>query len=285
MSKTFTVWLVTSFNFCKGLLFYQPIWSLYVLSELNSPYMLTGLLAIQSISTIIFEVPSGAAADLFGRKNCLTISILLSILSMLLFAYGGGFWNLLLAVVINSFAESMQSGTDVAIIFDSLKEANQADTFSRAVAINSSMWPMGALLGSIIGGFIATHSFRQVSFHIFSNFSRTAFSATLIPFSFCFFLALLIKEPKYEKEDHNVLAQIISSLKTVRNNSQILLILASGLLFFAFGELDHQMKPIFFQSHGLPLAYFGAFTAVSFGSSFLGSFYFSDWVRHGIFVS
>ncbi|MBR9690518.1 MFS transporter [Candidatus Woesearchaeota archaeon] len=52
-----------------GLLFYLPISALYLEESLFSVTNVAIILAIQSISFALFEIPTGSIADLFGRKK------------------------------------------------------------------------------------------------------------------------------------------------------------------------------------------------------------------------
>ena len=65
--------------------------------------------------SICFEVPSGVAADVFGRKNTLVISQIVSLISGILMIFSGGFWSTALAMGFSALSYNLSSGTREAL--------------------------------------------------------------------------------------------------------------------------------------------------------------------------
>jgi MFS family permease len=246
-------------GFLRGLMFFLPIFALYMQQELFTLLNVALILSITAISTTIFEVPSGAFADLFGRKNTMILAGALVVISFIFLSIGTSLIFFILYAVINGLAQSLFSGTDTAIIYDSLKEMNQEHRFKRIAGITGSLWPAGAATGSFIGGFLAT-----ISLHL-------PVVATLIPFTLAFVLTFFLIEPKYDKETHkNILRQMRSSFSTIISNRQILLLSIAGFFIYSFAEVAHELKPVFFAFKEIPIALYGVMFAATFGLSALG---------------
>jgi MFS family permease len=281
------IWIIYVINFLKGLMFFLPIYALYLQQELFTVFNVSLIIAIQAIFIALFEVPSGAIADLFGRKNTLIAAGIIAFMAVFFLSIGTTLIFFILYAILIALAESLNSGTDVAILFDSVKGANKQAKkeaialseasveskailsvfenkkahFKRVIGINNSMWPIGASISSLIGGILAVQSLRLPIF------------VTLIPFGLALILTLFLTEPKYQREKHkNIFLHMFKSAKIVIKKKQLFILTLAGLLFFAFGEVTHQLNPIFFEFKAIPLEYFGLIFAIMFGLSSIGSF-------------
>lgn len=85
------------------------------------------LQAIFALSVLIFEVPSGYIADLWGRKNCLILGGICNGIGYSFLFWGQGFWDFVLYEILLGAAASMYSGADVALLYDSLEELEYSE--------------------------------------------------------------------------------------------------------------------------------------------------------------
>lgn len=248
-------------GFLRGLVFFLPILALYLEQQVVSVAEVTLILAIGSVTAMVFEIPSGALSDMFGRKNTLLLAGALLVLAVLILGIGGTFWILAIYAVLNGLAESLFSGTDSSLAYDSLKQAGQEKKFKRFIAINGALWPVGASISSLVGGFLAGSSLQLPIW------------ATLIPFALALGITFLLEEPRIDSETHdpNVLAHMKSAASTVFKSKMIIILMLASLLFYAFGEVAHQLKPIFFEFKNLPVESFGIIFAATFALSAAGS--------------
>lgn len=77
---------ILSFSFCVRIGFFTPIFATF-LSNIHgfSTSQITMIFAIFSITTFIFEIPTGIAGDIFGEKMSLISGSMLLVLSTMLF--------------------------------------------------------------------------------------------------------------------------------------------------------------------------------------------------------
>lgn len=260
--KSRNVFLVYASLIAGGMLFFLPILALYFEESLFTATNIALIFAIEAIAMVIFEVPTGAIADLFGRKKTLVLANFVVLLGVLFLYIGGGMLMFILFAIFNSFARALASGTYNAFLYDTLKEEKQEHHYKMVIGKFYALWPVGASIGAIIGGYLATVS---LSFPV---------GLSLIPLLFAFILTLLLKEPKYEKEKHkNILKHMFNSSKIIIHNKQLIILALGGFLLMAFGETIHLLGPLFFKFKEMPIELFGWITAFVFGFSSLGHYY------------
>ena len=278
------IWKIYLINFLKGLMFFLPIYALYLQQELFTVFNVSLIIALEAVFLVLFEVPSGAIADLFGRKNTLIVSGIVTLFALFFLSIGTALVFFIVYAILMSLAESLNSGTDVALLFDSIKGVNKQARreaialseksvesrsitlfpgkthFKKVIGINGSMWQIGASVSAIIGGVLATQSLRL------------PILATIVPATVALILVFFLTEPKYAKEKHsNILRHVSKSAKLFAKKRQLLILFIVGFLFNAFGEVSHQLKPIFLSFKVIPIEYFGLIFALTFGLSALGS--------------
>jgi len=253
-----------------GMLFFLPVIALYYEETLFSVTNVALIFAIEYFASVIFEVPTGAIADLFGRRKTIILDHIITLIALVFLFIGGSMTMFILYAVFNALAMSLNSGTDSAIIYDSLKEENKEKYYKKIIGTYHALWPLGASIGSIIGGYLATVS---LNFPVLITF---------IPISIALIFTFFLKEPKYEKEEHrNIAKQMVNAIKFILNSRQIILLVIAGFLFYGFGEAMHHLSPLFFRFHEIPIVYFGYIVAVSFGFSSLGHYFshnISKWL-------
>ena len=253
-----------------GFIFFIPILALYLERDLFSITNVAIIFAIQSITMAVLEIPTGAIADLFGRKSTFVVGHGLYLVGLIFLYVGGNMFMFVLYAIITAIGSSLMSGNDVSIIYDTLKEENKEKHYKKLMSILYSLWPLGAIIGSIAGGYFAKFS---LELPILLSF---------IPLGTSFILSLFLEEPKYHKEEYKSISkQMWNSTKTVFRNKQVLFLMVVGLIFMAFGETAHNLKPLFFEFKGIPIEYFGIVFAFVFGFSSLGH-YLSHYISEKI---
>lgn len=258
-------------GFLRGLVFFLPILALYLEQQVISISGVALIFAIGSVTAIVFEVPSGAFSDIFGRRSTLIVAGLLLLLSVVALGIGGSFAVLAIYAVLNGLAESLFSGTDSSLAYDSLAQEGKEHLFKRYTAISSALWPLGASISSLAGGFLAASSFHLPIF------------VTVVPFLAAFLLTFFIREPKVDsgEQDDGIIRHIKSAGLIIARDRTILILTLAGFLFYAFGEVAHQLKPIFFEFKSIPIEMFGVIFASTFALSALGSLS-AEWVSSRI---
>ncbi|MFX0103826.1 MAG: MFS transporter [Candidatus Hodarchaeota archaeon] len=134
---------------------YDPILTLYYQSFKMNYLQVSLTLITTSIFIIIFEAPSGAFADLYGKKKSTIIGAILAIVHYLIQFLSTGFIMFLVANVFWGISVTFFSGALIAFLHDTLKSLGKEDAF---VKYNSRY--EGTILGiTILTGFLGPFVF------------------------------------------------------------------------------------------------------------------------------
>ncbi len=113
------------------------------------------LSAVYYLSVFVLEVPSGYFSDRIGRRPTLLIAAAALIGSYTCFIVGAGFWWFAAGQFLLATGMAMQSGTDTAFHYDSLKalgrESEYAEREARAEQWGLAMLAMATLAGGLLG--------------------------------------------------------------------------------------------------------------------------------------
>jgi MFS family permease len=137
------------YGFLKNQRYFEPFIILFFL-ENGLTFTLIGLLvAIREVSTNLMEIPSGALADLYGRRRVMIFSFVSYLVSFFLFATGTGFWQFALAMILYAGGDAFRTGTHKAMIFTWLRRKNRLDEKTRVYGITRSWSKLGAAVSLI----------------------------------------------------------------------------------------------------------------------------------------
>ncbi len=81
--------------------------------------------AAYSLTIVLFELPSGYLADRWGRKKTLLAGALLNFGGYLVYSVSFGFEGFLMAQVMLGIGQSFMSGSDTAMLYDTLASMGQ----------------------------------------------------------------------------------------------------------------------------------------------------------------
>jgi len=259
--KSKNIILMYMIQLIGGLLFFLPIIALYLEKSLFSVTNVAIIFAVEAIGMVIFEVPTGSIADLFGRKKSLILANISALIGFTFLYIGGNMPMFILFAIFNALAHSLASGADQAMIYDTLKDENKEKYYKKISGTYSALWPLGAMTGSLIGGYLANIS---LSLPIL---------LTLIPISIVLILTFFLKEPSYEPEEHkNVLKHMANSSKLIVSDIQLVIIFIAGFFLWGLGESMHRLNSIFFTFKEIPIIYLGVISAFMFGFSSIGHY-------------
>lgn len=145
------------------------------------------LQAIYSVTVAIIEIPSGYVADVLGRKNSMIVGTAFGFFGIIIYAFSFGFWGFLPAALCLGVGQSFVSGSDTALMYDSLKEMNREKDFIKLEGRTISMGNFAEAVAFIIGGLLADITLRTPFYYQIG----IAFAGVLIAF--------LLVEPNTEK--------------------------------------------------------------------------------------
>lgn len=99
--------------------------------------------------SLLCEIPSGMASDLIGRRRSLAMAGVCGAISALFMAFSTSFLHVCLSMVFSALASSFISGSDEALLYDSLLQSNQESEYLSANAQYSQMQNLGTTLSNV----------------------------------------------------------------------------------------------------------------------------------------
>ena len=161
------------YGFLKNQRYFEPFLVLAFLDK-GLTFTLIGLLiAWREIWVNLLEVPSGALADLWGRRRCMIISFSSYVVSFLLFGLAPGFWLLLPAMFFFAIGEAFRTGTHKAMIFSWLRKEGRTDERTRVYGYTRSWSKLGSALSALLAS----------AFVLLSGDYEAIFYITAVPYA------------------------------------------------------------------------------------------------------
>jgi MFS family permease len=158
----------------------HAVWYLYLFSYKGLSLGEMALLALLGDGVIVLcEVPTGYLADRIGRRTSMLLGIIAQALSALLFIFGDSFFAWWLAMAVCGLGDTLRSGADSALLYDSCLGAGQRKLYRPALAQATFIAQCGLVFGAIIGGIIATRIAWELPFWIEVAVSTAGFCVVL----------------------------------------------------------------------------------------------------------
>jgi MFS family permease len=251
------------------MLLFMPIIVLFFHENGLSQKDVMVLQALFSVAVVVFEIPSGYFSDIIGRKITIIIGTFFGLIGFCVYALSYGFWGFLVAELLLGLGSSFISGTDSALIYDSLIDIGKEQHYVKFESRKTMLGNFSEATASILGGFLATISLR------------TPFYVILVFYFLAFLLSFTLVEPHRHKMDtskgqmHNILKIVKFSLfeqKKIR-----WLIIYSAVVGSSTLTMVWFIQP-YLEEVKLPLQYFGiAWAALNYS---VGVFtYFSHHIE------
>ncbi len=248
-------------TFFEGLLFYFPILALYYEQMLSSVALIALVFSTRSLSIFIFEVPTGVFGDRYGRRVSIILGQLSTFGSIGLLAIGSPI-GIFGYAILNGLGHSFLSGSDTALLYDSLSALGRKKEYKKSASTYFSLWPLGAAIAALIGGVLAGYSLHL------------PIILSLIPASIAFLLSLCLTEaPVIKEQDWHIFKHMDQAWCIIWKNRMLLFLFLGAMLVHGFGEGVHYLNPLFYAEKGIIIEQFGILVAATFGLSSLGHYF------------
>jgi MFS family permease len=212
------------------------------------------LLSVFSGACFLFEVPSGYISDLLGRRKTLIFSSILKGTGFSLFAIADGFEILIVAEIILGAAVSLSSGTDTAIIYDTLLATNSKKAQIKILGKSIYFLTIGEGIASLLASLLMFLSFTVDDLVYISAYM------SWIPF----FISLTLVEPPRSLmgSEHKENLRLIYT-KLFKESVLLKLILLNMVFYFAATMLGVWTFQKYWEALHIPIIYFGVLWALT----------------------
>ena len=181
MTRTLTtnIYCLYLIKLSKWLMLIMPIVALFYTDNGLDDYDIYVLQAVYSLSVALLEIPSGYMADVIGRKKSLVIGSVLGALGYGIYSFSSGFYGFLFAEIVLGLGGSFISGSDSAMLYESLAAMDKKQLYFRLEGRITSLGHFAETIAALGGGFIAVSLSYQAVY-----FSQTLVAAIAIPAAF-----------------------------------------------------------------------------------------------------
>ena len=176
--------------------FYYPVFTILFLDFGLTVEQFAVLNAVWAASIVLFEVPSGALADIMGRRNLLVTTSLLMIAEMAVLSFvplGDTklvFYAFLLNRILSGTAEAAASGADEALAYDSLKASRLEGEWPRVLEMQMRYQSMGFIAAMSIGAAVYDPVLMQHAVDLFGlDFAIDQQTTLRFPLYLCLLMA------------------------------------------------------------------------------------------------
>ena len=142
------------YGFLKNQQYYDPFLILAFREKGLSFAMIGLLIGFREICINILEVPTGAIADVLGRRRAMISSFVAYIVAFVIFGWSMQLWALFGAMFFFSIGEAFRTGTHKAIIFDWLAREGRADEKTKVYGRTRSWSKMGSAVSVVVAAAI-----------------------------------------------------------------------------------------------------------------------------------
>ena len=190
-------------SLASGLL--SPLLTLLLLDKGLSLAAVPLAVGLYSATAVAFELPSGMAADRWGRKNCFLISLALLLPGLGLLILGRGTAAVLAAMAFQGLARAFSSGSLDALVVEEFLLKNGPEALPRCTARISALTSIGLAVGCLVGGGIYALTDRL--------WAALALKATVVLALLALGAGLAEHPVKREEGEPNPAAQLAATLR------------------------------------------------------------------------
>ncbi len=272
--------------------FYYPVFTILFLDYGLTIEQFALLNTVWAITIVCAEVPSGALADILGRKQLLVATSLLMIVELGTIAVVPVsnitlvFWAFLINRIMSGLAEAMASGADEALAYDSLAEQGLRDYWPKVLSLQMRLKSIASIITATTGALLYDPDIINRILNLFNigmtvnqqQSMRYPIYLTLILALFSTATAFAFKETgeakEYQENGKSFLQNMQSAMKMTLWAGGWIMRTPFALAIIIFGMFyDHILRMLitmtsqYFRLIQLPEASFGIISA---GLSMLG---------------
>ena len=204
--------------------------------------------AFYSVCVICIEIPSGYFGDLLGRKRSILIGSFFASAGFSYYSISYTFYDFLIAQFLLAIGASFVSGSDIALLYDTLIQLEREGEYQRVAGKLASISNFSEGIAGLAGGALAVISLRT------PLYVQTVLTILVIP------IVATLKEPDRTKTDgsENSFKAILRIVRyALHGHAEVKwLILYSSLVGTATLTIVWFVQP-YLKVVGMPLSLFG----------------------------
>src|SRR3989344_5663352 len=229
-------------------------------------FLLTG---VYLLMFILFEVPTGAFADLIGRKKTILLGCLMLVLAAIASGLANNFWQLFTSYFLWACGFSLISGASEALLYDRIADEQ---IFGQVIGKSAFYAIIGTALAGIAGPYLFTLNFRW------------AYFGSAVSFGLAALAVVFFREEHFERKGftlRNQIEQIKAGIKIGYSNKFILWSTGILALVFAVSYTFSNIYQPYLVSIGFSVAEFSYILPIMFVIQAVGGWSFGRLLKFG----
>lgn len=229
------------YKFISSIDITSAIWVLYLSFKGFSLVQIGLLESIFHGTSLLCEIPTGAMADLLGRKKTIVIGRAMAAISAIMMLMANSFWMIGLAFIISALSYNLNSGSEEALVYDTLKILDKEEEYLRINGSLNFIIEVAQGLAVLIGGILSDYSFT-ISYSIAIIVSLSALS-----------IAMMFVEPEIKNEtckDYNIIKHFKACFHVMKENKRLIFMMLVFELIFTMGTTTHFYSQKYFSLMG-----------------------------------
>jgi MFS family permease len=214
------------YGFLKNQRYFEPFIILFFLQQGLSFTQIGFLIAFRELFINLLEIPSGAVADLFGRRRSMILAFGAYIVSFAIFGYSQDYWHFFVAMFFFAIGEAFRTGTHKAMIFTWLRLEGRLDEKTKVYGYTRSWSKIGSAVSTILA----------VAFVLLTNNYACVFFFAIIPYiagliNFMTYPKVLEGQPAGKAGFREVAAHLLECLRIVTVVRQLRRLIVESMSF------------------------------------------------------
>lgn len=147
------------FCFSRNFNVTNAIWVLYMVYK-GVPLWQVGITeGVFHLASFLFEVPSGAAADLLGRKRVCILGRIFAAVSSVMILSSSSVLGFSIAFVFSALSYNLNSGSEEALVYDTMKAMQQEKDYIQVNSRLNIIMEVSQGMATVVGGILAEYSY------------------------------------------------------------------------------------------------------------------------------
>ena len=241
---------------CQSAIFFLPVLILYYQAEIGLTFKDFMIIEAIFCATIItMEIPSGWLSDLWSRKNTLAAGLAFTTAGFSFLLVADNFWQAAFSEVLTGIGVSLISGTNSAMLYDSLLQDGRTDEYRRLEGLRHGSSLYALAFASLAGGFLyqINHSLPVM--------------VTVLGQACGIICALLMREPvrEHKAAEKHPIADMVDTMKfALHGHKEIAGIIFFAMVIFTSTKIMLWVQQPYYALLELPEIWYGVFTATGF---------------------
>lgn len=239
-----------------------PYLVIYFPSITGSYVSAMSVLAVETLSAALMDIPTGIFSDRLGRRVTIAAGSFCAALGIAFYAMAHGLGMLYVGAFFFGLGQCLFSGNNSALLYETLKAAGKEDEFHHYRGSTGSMYQLALCLSALSAIFLSHYGLRAI------------FAAAVIPQVLGIFVSLMFTEPRVHlAQNQKSLTVFKQAAIKIYHNPRLMLLVLGRALNYGTGEAGFKFKGAFIALLW-PVWAVGLYRAMNHTLGFLG-FWFS----------